>query len=132
MDPSINELTERIIGCCYKVHKTLGPGFLEKLYENALIIELEKIGLQAQQQAPMSVTYDGKRIGEYFADILVEGKVVCELKAGVSIAKEHEIQLVSYLAATGLDVGLVINFGRSVTVRRKFREYRLPQKKENE
>ncbi len=82
MEPSINDLTERIIGCCYKVHKTLGPGFLEKLYENALMIELENSGLQARQQAPMSVTYDGKRIGEYFADILVEGKVVCELKAG--------------------------------------------------
>ena len=131
MDPSINELTERIIGCCYKVHKTLGPGFLEKLYENALMIELEKSGLRAQQQAPISVAYAGGRIGEYFADILVEGKVACELKAGVSIAKEHEIQLVSYLSATGLDVGLVINFGRSVTVRRKVREYRPPQEKGN-
>ena len=129
MDPSINETTERIIGCCYKVHKTLGPGFLEKLYENALMIELEKSGLQVQQQAPISVTYDGRKIGEYFADILVAGKVVCELKAGVSIAKEHEIQLVSYSTATGLNVGLVINFGRSVTVRRKFREYRAPQRK---
>lgn len=131
MNLPVDEITERIIGCCFSVHQALGSGFLEKVYENALMIELEKAGLEARQQVPVSVKYDGHTVGEYFADIVVEKKVVCELKAGVGIAKEHEIQVVNYLSATGMDVGLLINFGRSVTVRRKFREYRLPEKKEH-
>lgn len=124
MNPTIDELTDRIIGCCFKVHKILGEGFLEKVYENALMIELEKRGLKARQQVPVSVKYEGRAIGEYFADILVEDCVVCELKAVQSLAREHEIQLVNYLAATGYDNGLLINFGKSVTVKRKFREYK--------
>lgn len=125
---TLDETTERIIACCFKVHRILGAGFLEKVYENALLIELEKSGLRARQQFPMSVSYDGRPVGEYFADILVEDRIVCELKANENLYKDHEVQLVNYLAATGLDVGLLVNFGRSVTVKRKFREYHATSK----
>ncbi len=121
-DFSDKDLTERIIGCAFKVHRTLGSGFLEKVYENAMMIELGRSDLKAAQQAPIPVNYEGQRVGEYFADILVEGRVICELKAA-AVNSEHKVQLVNYLAATGLDTGLLINFGRSVTVKRKFRHY---------
>jgi len=121
---TINEITERVIGSCFKVHKALGEGFLEKVYENALMIELQACGVKAIQQVPLPVMYEGRVVGNYFADILVEDRVVCELKANLSLARDSEIQLVNYLAAARLDVGLLINFGKSVTVRRKFREYR--------
>ena len=124
MNPVTDEITDRIIGCCFKVHRILGSGFLEKVYENALMIELEKCGLRARQQVPMAVNYEGRTVGEYFADIVVEDRVVCELKAAEALSKEHELQLVHYLTATGIEIGLLINFGRSVIVRRKFREYR--------
>ncbi|MGH8750078.1 MAG: GxxExxY protein [Burkholderiales bacterium] len=117
------EITERIIGCAFKVHRSLGAGFLEKVYENALLIELNKSGLHAQQQAPVPVLYEGQKVGEYFADLLVEKKIVCELKAVDSLGREHEVQLVNYLTATGLEIGLLINFGKSVTVKRKFKTY---------
>ena len=124
MNLAIDEITDRIIGCCFKVHRVLGPGFLEKVYENALMIELEKCGLRARQQVPMAVNYEGHTVGEYFADIVVDDRVICELKAAEVLSKEHEVQLVHYLTATGIEIGLLINFGRSVTVRRKYREYR--------
>ncbi len=127
---TLNEITQRVIGCCYKVHKTLGAGFLEKVYENALMIELEKAGLRAVQQNPIKVRYHDCLVGEYFADLLVEERVICELKANEALSKIHEVQLVNYLAGTGLDVGLLINFGRSVSVRKKFREYRASNKNE--
>ena len=117
------ELTERIIGCAFCVHQRLGAGFLEKVYENAMMIELRKLGITGLQQAPVPVRYDGQVVGEYYADLLVEGRIVCELKAAAMLSKEHEIQLVNYLAATGHDVGLLIDFGKSVTVRRKHRAY---------
>ena len=120
----IDEDTERVIALCFKVHKALGAGFLEKVYENALMLELARAGVNARQQVLISVKYEGASIGEYFADILVNERVICELKAGESLSREHEVQLVNYLAATGLDVGLLIHFGRSVTVKRKFREFR--------
>jgi GxxExxY protein len=120
----LDETTDRVIASCFKVHKALGAGFLEKVYENALVMELERNGLTVRQQAPISVEYEGVVVGEYFADILVDERVILELKANESLSKDHEVQLVNYLAATGLDIGLLINFGRSVTVRRKFREYR--------
>ena len=119
-----DETTDRVIACCFKVHKALGAGFLEKVYENALMMELASSGLTARQQVPISVKYEGKVVGEYFADILVEERIICELKANENLAKEHEVQLVNYLVATGFDLGLLINFGRSVTVKRKYREYR--------
>lgn len=128
MNSVTDEITDRIIGCCFKVHRALGSGFLEKVYENALMIELEKCGLRARQQVPMAVNYGGRTVGEYFADIVVEDRVICELKAAEALSKEHEVQLVHYLTATGIEIGLLINFGRSVTVRRKYREYRPGQK----
>ncbi len=117
-------LTEKIIGCALKVHNTLGPGFLEKVYENGLCFELAKQGLKVEQQKPIQVYYDGCIVGEFFADMLVEGRVMLELKAIRALSQQHEVQLVNYLTATGLDIGLLINFGPSVQVRRKFREYR--------
>jgi GxxExxY protein len=117
-------LTQQIIGCAYKVHNTLGPGFLEKVYENALRIELEKLGLRVKQQEPISVEYEGQVVGEYYADLWVDERVVVELKAAQALAKEHEVQLVNYLTATRIDLGLLLNFGPSVQVKRKFREYK--------
>ena len=119
-----DELTEKIIGCAFKVHNKLGPGFLEKVYENALRIELLKAGLTVKQQEPISVHYDGHVVGEYYADLWVEERVVVELKAALALVKEHEVQLVNYLTATGLDLGLLLNFASSVQVKRKFREYK--------
>jgi GxxExxY protein len=119
-----DDLTQKIIGCAYKVHNTLGPGFLEKVYENALRIELEKVGFRVKQQEPINVIYDGQIVGEYYADLWVNERVVLELKAALVLAKEHEVQLVNYLTATGIKDGLLINFGPSVQVKRKFREYK--------
>lgn len=117
-------LTERIIGCAYAVDNGLGSGFLEKVYENALLLELESSGLEVKRQLPLTVCYREQVVGEFFADLVVEGKVICELKAVERLARCHEVQLVNYLVATGMNVGLLINFGERVTVRRKFREYR--------
>jgi GxxExxY protein len=119
-----DDLTQKIIGCAYKVHNTLGPGFLEKVYENALRIELEKIGLRVKQQEPINVNYEGQVIGEYYADLWVNERVLIELKAAQTLVKLHEVQLVNYLTATGIECGLLLNFGPSVEVKRKFREYK--------
>jgi GxxExxY protein len=89
-----DDITRRIIGCAYTVHNTLGPGFLEKVYENALRIELQKQGLTVKQPEPINVTYDGHLVGEYYADLWVEGRIVIELKAVQTLAREHEL---SYL-----------------------------------
>ena len=118
------ELTKKIIGCAFTVHNTLGSGFLEKVYEQALILELKASGLSVRSQEPLSVKYRDQIIGEYFADLIVEDQVICELKAVDVLKKAHEVQLVNYLVATGIDVGVLINFGDSVTVRRKYREYK--------
>jgi GxxExxY protein len=117
-------LTETIIGCAFQVHNALGVGFLEKVYENALRIELSKRGLKVRQQEPITVYYDGQVVGEFYADLWVEDRVIIELKAVRSLDKAHEVQLVNYLTATGLDTGLLINFGPSVQVKRKFRQYK--------
>jgi len=121
------DLTEKIIACAFRVHQQLGAGFVEKVYENAMIIELRKLGFDVKQQFPITVHYEGKPVGEYFADILVENRIICELKAAQLLAPEQEMQLVNYLAATGHNTGLLLNFGNSVTVKRKFREYRKPR-----
>jgi len=113
------ELTESIIGAAYAVHNALGYGFVEKVYENALRIELEEGGLTVEQQVPISVSYRGRPVGDYVADMVVDGKVIVETKAVSELAKEHEVQLVNYLKGTGTQVGLLINFGRSVEVRRR-------------
>lgn len=115
----LETLTDAIISCFYTVYNTLGYGFLEKVYENALLIELESRGLRVQRQHPITVFYNGKAVGEYFADILVEGKVIVEIKATPHIIPEHEAQLLNYLKATGKEVGLLLNFGPSPQVRRR-------------
>ena len=115
----LENLTDAIICCFYTVYNTLGYGFLEKVYENALLMELEKRGLRAQRQHPITVFYNGKVVGEYFADILVEGKVIVEIKATTNIIPEHEAQLLNYLKATGIEVGLLLNFGPTPQVRRR-------------
>jgi GxxExxY protein len=120
----VEHVTQVIIGCSFRVHNELGAGFLEKVYENALKMELEEAGLQAAQQAPITVRYKNRVVGDYFADLLVEGRVIVEVKAVQQLAKEHEVQLVHYLTATGIEDGLLINFGRSVEVKRKYRTYR--------
>jgi GxxExxY protein len=113
------DLTEKIIGCAYKVYNELGAGFIEKVYENALMIELKNEGLAAQQQYPVKVYYKGNLIGDYVADIVVEDRVIVELKAVSQLTKAHEVQLVNYLKATRLEVGLLINFGDQISIKRK-------------
>ena len=106
----INEITYKINGAVYEVFRVLGHGFLEKVYENALMIELQKCGLSARQQIPIKVNYKGAKVGDYYADMLVEDKVIVELKAVESIQKIHEAQLLNYLKATGFKIGLLVNF----------------------
>lgn len=122
-----DDLTKRIIACAYKVHNTLGSGFLEKVYENAMMIELKKAGLHAKQQHNIAVYYDDKIVGDYFADIIVEDQVVLELKAVENLAKIFEVKLVNYLKGTGIETGLLINFGSSVEVKRKYKDYNKTQ-----
>lgn len=117
------ELTERVIGCAYAVYNTLGAGFLESVYENALLVELSHAGLRAVAQEKLDVRYRGQIVGHFFADVVVEDGLILELKAVEALAKPHEVQLVNYLAATGHDLGLLINFGpEGVSVRRKVRD----------
>lgn len=118
------ELTKKIISCAFKVHNTLGAGFLEKVYENALKIELKKEGFNVEQQYPIPVFYEKEQVGDYYADLLIDGIIIIELKAVENLAPIHETQLVNYLAGTGLDIGLLINFGSSVEVKRKYRIYK--------
>ena len=108
----LDRVTEKIIGCAYNVANTLGAGFLEKVYENALRIELRKEGLHVQQQHPVNVTYDGEIVGEYFADLVVENAVVVELKAVSGLDEIHMAQCLNYLKATDFKVCLLINFGK--------------------
>ncbi len=105
-------LTEKILASSFKVLNTLGAGFLEKVYENALCIELRKIGQPVECQKAFQILYDGKVVGNYQADLIVAGKVVIECKAMASLDAVHEAQLMNYLKATGIRVGLLINFGR--------------------
>jgi GxxExxY protein len=117
------ELTERIIGCAYRVFNRMGFGFLESVYENCLLIELRRSGLAAESQRPMTVYYEGEVVGEFLADIVIEDAVIVELKSVRTLAVAHEVQLVNYLTATGRPVGLLINFGETgVDVRRKVRQ----------
>ena len=119
---NINDLTYEVIGSAYKVHNVLGPGFLEKVYEDALILELKKLSIYARQQVKLPVLYEGQRVGLYFPDLWIENQLIIEIKANLTLALEHEMQLVHYLTATGIDDGLLINFGPSVQIRRKFRK----------
>ncbi|MEI2673085.1 MAG: GxxExxY protein [Chitinophagaceae bacterium] len=113
------DLTDLIIQAFYKVYNELGYGFLEKVYENALIIELKKIGLLIEQQVKIKVFYDETQVGFYLADLLVESSVIVEIKAAKSLGYEHECQLINYLKASNVEVGLLLNFGKKPTFKRK-------------
>ena len=124
------ELTEKIIGCAYQVYNTLGFGFLEGVYEKSLIIELEKAGLNVESQKKIKVIYDGKIVGDFIADMIVEDIVVVELKSVQNLIDIHEVQLVNYLKATNKPIGLLINFGlEHVEIKRKVKELKKLKKK---
>jgi len=117
------DLTEKIIGCAYRVYNKMGYGFLESVYEKCLLIELNKAGLKCEQQSAISVYYDNQNVGEFIADVIVEDTVIVELKSVRRIIKAHEVQLVNYLVATKKDIGLLLNFGETkVEVKRKVRQ----------
>jgi GxxExxY protein len=120
----INDLTHTVIGCAYKVHSVLGFGFLESVYENALRIELNKLGIRVLQQEKLDVWYENQIVGDYVPDLWLPEKLIIEVKSVQNLAKEHEVKLIHYLTATKIDDGLLINFGPSVQVKRKFREYK--------
>jgi GxxExxY protein len=118
-------LTERIIGCAMEVHRRLGPGYLESVYEKALLIELGMQDIPCQSQVALPVSYRGQPVGDFVADIVVADAVILELQACQLLHARHEAQLVNYLVATGLDVGLLLNFGcDSLQFKRKHRVYR--------
>ena len=108
----LDEITEEIIGCCYTISNTLGAGFLEKCYENALAHELHKRGRIVHQQRGIVVRYDGIVIGEYIADMLVDESVLIEIKTAKALDSSYSAQCLNYLRATGLKVGLLVNFGQ--------------------
>ena len=114
-----SELTDKIIKAYYNVYNNLGYGFLEKVYENSLLLELSSLGLKCSSQHPIQVNYNGKEVGKYFADIVIEDSVIVELKAVESIIEQHEAQLLNYLKATNYEVGLLLNFGPSPQIKRK-------------
>jgi len=114
-----SEITSRIIKSFYQVYNTLGYGFLEKVYENALILELREKGLKVEQQKQINVYYHGNLVGEYFADLIVENCVIIELKAKESISEANITQLINYLKATEIEVGLLLNFGQKPDYKRK-------------
>lgn len=105
------DLTDKIISCFYDVYNTLGYGFLEKVYENAMKIELENRGLKVECQKPIQVHYQGIPVGEYYADMVINDLVIIELKACETLNPNHQYQLQNYLKATELEVGLLLNFG---------------------
>ncbi|MES2139301.1 MAG: GxxExxY protein [Bacteroidota bacterium] len=114
-----SEITGKILKAFFNVYNSIGYGFYEKVYENALSIELKKMNLKCENQKPVTVYYDGNIVGSYFADIIVDDKVIIELKAVDLIIEEHEIQLVNYLRATEMEVGLLLNFGTHPQYKRK-------------
>jgi GxxExxY protein len=117
------DLTDAIINAFYHVYNALGSGFLEKVYENALVYELRKRGYTVAQQLPIKVLYDGQVVGDYYADLVVNDCVILELKAVATIAPDHEAQLLNYLRATRYDVGLLLNFGPKPQVKRKIYDF---------
>lgn len=113
------EITNKIIKAFYKVYNNLGYGFLEKVYENSLLYELQKAGFSCEKQKQIKVYYENTKVGEYFADLIVENKVIVELKAAENLCYEHECQLINYLKATNIEVGLLLNFGQKPQFKRK-------------
>lgn len=114
-----SDITGKIIRAFYNVYNTLGYGFLEKVYEKSMKIELKKMGLKVYNQKNIKVYYDDKEVGDYFADLIVDDCVIIELKAAESLCPEHEAQLINYLKATKIEVGLLLNFGKEAEFRRK-------------
>ena len=114
-----SDITEKILSAFYTVNNKLGFGFLEKVYENAMVIELGKKGCKEEQQKRIKVFYEREEIGDYYADLLVDDLVIVELKAAESLCEEHEAQLINYLKATQIEVGLLLNFGKKAEFRRK-------------
>lgn len=113
------EITDQILKAYYKVYNKLGYGFLEKVYENALLYELREMGLQVEKQMRIEVFYEQQIVGDYFADLVVEDRVIIELKAAEGLRPEHEAQLLNYLRATQIEVGLLLNFGSKPQFKRK-------------
>lgn len=114
-----SDITEKIINSFFKVYNTLGYGFLEKVYENAMFIELKNFGLYVEKQKRIQVSYCDKIVGDYFADLIVNNQVIIELKAAESLCEEHEYQLINYLKATEIEVGLLLNFCKKPEFKRK-------------
>lgn len=114
------ELSQNIIRIYYQVYNELGFGFLEKVYENAMLFELNNSGFFTQKQLPIKVHYKHKEVDEYYADLIVENKIILELKAAESLAEEHECQLINYLKATDIEVGLLFNFGKNRNLKEKY------------
>jgi GxxExxY protein len=111
-----------IIGCAMKIHRVLGPGFLESVYQNALLFELRKAGVPVESEKDLQVVYEDLVVGKFVADIVVDDAIIVETKAVQALSKSHEVQLVNYLAATSIDIGLLLNFGAaSLQYRKKFR-----------
>ena|ERR1700722_3645616 len=117
-EEKLNSITEKIIGCAFEVHNTLGPRFAERVCENALVYELVKLGLGVQQQVPIVVNYKGVVVGEYIADLIVEGMVLVENKAVRDFEPGHAAQCINYLACTTMPICLLLNFGKKVEVKR--------------
>ena len=117
------ELTEKIIGCAYRVYNMMGFGYLESVCEKCMLIELRKAGFDIESQKPIRVQYEGEVVGDFIADILVNDTVILELKSVRKLVEAHEVQLVNYLVSTGKPVGLLINFGETrVAVKRKVKD----------
>jgi len=118
-EEEINILTGRIIRCYYNVYNTLGYGFLEKVYENSLLLELKNLKLHGRSQVSLKVNYKENLVGHYVADIIVEDLIIIEVKAAEALCEEHEAQLLNYLRATGIEYGLLLNFGKKPQLKRK-------------
>ena len=122
---TIDQLITEVIECAKRIRRQLGPGFLEKVYKNAMVVELRKLKLNFETEKLIQVLYDGIVVGEYRTDIIVEGKLILELKAIQELTIANEVQLVNYLTSTGIDDGLLINFGSDkLQFKRKYRLYR--------
>jgi len=123
--PKVYDLCGQVIGLAMRVHSILGPGFLESIYQNALALELRRAGMRIEAEKAISVFYQGELMGTFLADLFVNDVLIVETKAIQALAKVHEVQLVNYLVATGIDEGLLLNFG---TERLEFRKkFRLPR-----
>ena len=128
-DMNIDDLCYDVIGAAMRVHKFFGEGYLEEVYKNALIVELKELGFDVESEVAIPVDYHGVRVGDYRADVIVEKRLILELKAVCALNKRHEAQLVNYLSATGIDDGMLFNFGASsLEYKHKYRKYACSKK----